>query len=183
MPMPRAHTLLSATDIAGRAVAGRIVLPHDGRHRRRITMRTDTDLVFLLDLERPAQLRHGDGLLLDDGRIVEVAAAEEPLVEAVARDPQHLARLAWHVGNRHAPAEILADRIRFAHDPVLEDMVRGLGAGVFRISARFEPEGGAYAGGHTHAPAPAHGHAHHDHHHDHAHGEGCGHAHAHDPRA
>lgn len=166
-----------------------IVLPHDGRHRRRITMRTEGDLVFLLDLAEATQLKHGDGLVLEDGRIIGVVAAEEPIAEITARDALHLARLAWHIGNRHVPAEILADRIRIAPDHTIEDMVRGLGGTVTRVDARFEPEGGAYEhGGHGHAHGhDSHGHHHHDHHgHDHHH-DNCSHpshdhAHAHDHR-
>jgi urease accessory protein len=141
-------------------------LPHDGRHRRRVTMRTEGDLVFLLDLPEPARLAHGDGLLLDDGRIVGVVAAEEPVAEITARDPHHLARLAWHLGNRHLPTEVLPDRLRIAIDPVIEDMVRGLGGAVRHVDARFEPEGGAYdhAGS---AHDDHHGHTAAHHHHEH----------------
>jgi urease accessory protein len=132
-----------------------VVLPHDGRHRRRVTMRTEGDLVFLLDLPEATRLAHGDGLVLEDGRIIEVTAAEEPVMEITARDQHHLARIAWHLGNRHLPTEILPDRLRIAPDAVIEEMVRGLGGTVRRTEARFEPEGGAY------------GHQGGDHHHDH----------------
>ena len=166
-----------------------IVLPHDGRYRRRITMRTEGDLVFLLDLAEATQLKHGDGLVLEDGRVIGVVAAEEPVAEITARDALHLARLAWHIGNRHVPAEILADRIRIAPDHTIEDMVRGLGGTVTRVEARFEPEGGAYehggqshahghSHGHAHSHAHSHGHGHHHHghgHHDHHHDEHCSH--------
>jgi urease accessory protein len=142
-----------------------VVLPHDGRYRRRVTMRTEGDLVFLLDLPEATRLAHGDGLLLEDGRIVQVIAAEEPVVEITARDAHHLARIAWHLGNRHLPTEILTDRLRIAPDAVIEDMVRGLGGAVRRVDARFEPEGGAYR---SHVPTDAITHAHgHGPHHDH----------------
>jgi urease accessory protein len=168
--MPRASSVIAAADMAGRTPFDSIVLPHDGRHRRRITMRTEGDLVFLLDLAEATQLKHGDGLLLEDGRIIGVVAAEEPVAEITTRDALHLARLAWHIGNRHVPAEILADRIRIAPDHTIEDMVRGLGGMVARVEARFEPEGGAYehGGGHGHHHGHHHGHGHgHDHDHDH----------------
>ncbi|WAC26802.1 urease accessory protein UreE [Ancylobacter sp. SL191] len=179
--MIRARSILPAGSWEAASAADRVVLPHDGRHRRRIAMRGEGDVAFLLDLEDATRLKNGDGLLLDDGRIVAVAAAEEPVAEIVAQDPHHLARLAWHLGNRHVPAELLADRIRIARDSVLEDMARGLGATVSIVEAAFEPEGGAYEAAEAHGHAN-HDHGHHDHGHHHAHGEdcGCGHDHAHD---
>ncbi|QIB32429.1 urease accessory protein UreE [Ancylobacter pratisalsi] len=177
--MIHARALLSAGTWSSDTAVDRVVLPHDGRHRRRIAMRGEGDVVFLLDLPEATRLKDGDGLVLDDGRVVAVAAAEEPVAEIVANDPHHLARLAWHLGNRHVPAELLADRIRIARDSVLEEMARGLGARVEIIDAAFEPEGGAYeapeAHGHHHGH---HAHGHHEHEH-HAHGEACGCGHDH----
>jgi urease accessory protein len=175
MPAPRANKVSPAASIAGQHPFDTIVLPHDGRHRRRITMRTEGDLVFLLDLPEATHLKHGDGLVLEDGRIIGVVAAEEPVAEITARDAHHLARIAWHIGNRHVPAEILADRIRILPDHTIEEMVRGLGGTVQRVNARFEPEGGAY----EQAAAHGHGHHHHEHHHDHGHSHDHGHGHAH----
>lgn len=172
--MIRARTLLPAGTWDVATAADRVVLPHDGRHRRRIAMRGEGDVVFLLDLPEATRLKQDDGISLDDGRTVAVVAAEEPVAEIVARDAHHLARLAWHLGNRHVPAELLADRIRIARDPVLEEMARGLGASVEVVDAAFEPEGGAYEA------AEAHGHEHHGHeHHGHEHGEACGCGHDH----
>jgi urease accessory protein len=175
--MIRARTLLPAGTWDVATAADRVVLPHDGRHRRRIAMRGEGDVVFLLDLPEAARLKQDDGISLEDGRTVAVVAAEEPVAEIVAQDAHHLARLAWHLGNRHVPAELLADRIRIARDPVLEEMARGLGANVEVVEAAFEPEGGAYEA------AEAHGHAHHDHEHHghehHEHGEACGCGHDH----
>ncbi|ADH88701.1 UreE urease accessory domain protein [Ancylobacter novellus DSM 506] len=175
--MIRARSLLPAGSWDAATAADRVVLPHDGRYRRRIAMRGENDVAFLLDLDEATRLRDGDGLALEDGRVVAVVAAEEPVAEIVAQDAHHLARLAWHLGNRHVPAELLADRIRIARDGVLEEMARGLGATVEVVEAAFEPEGGAYEA------AEAHGHHDHDHgHHHHEHGEacGCGHDHSHD---
>ncbi|MCS0501860.1 urease accessory protein UreE [Ancylobacter mangrovi] len=169
--MIHARSLLPAGTWDPATAADRVVLPHDGRHRRRIAMRGEADVAFLLDLPEAMRLKDGDGLSLDDGRTVAVVAAEEPVAEIVATDPHHLARLAWHLGNRHVPAELLADRIRIARDSVLEEMARGLGASVEIVEAAFEPEGGAYEA------AEAHGH-HHGHEH-HAHGEACGCGHDH----
>lgn len=182
--MIHARTLLPAGtwDISG--AADRVVLPHDGRHRRRIAMRGEGDVVFLLDFQEATRLKDGDGLALDDGRTIAVVAAEEPVAEIVARDAHHLARLAWHIGNRHVAAELLADRIRIARDPVLEEMARGLGATVDIVDAAFEPEGGAYEAAEAHGH---HGHAHHDHagheHAGHVHGDDCGCGHDHGTHA
>lgn len=180
--MIRARSLLPAGSWDAATAADRVVLPHDGRYRRRIAMRGENDVAFLLDLDEATRLKDGDGLALEDGRVVAVVAAEEPVAEIVAQDAHHLARLAWHLGNRHVPAELLADRIRIARDSVLEEMARGLGATVEVVEAAFEPEGGAYEAAEAHGH---HGHAHHDHDHKphhHAHGEdcGCGHDYAHD---
>lgn len=184
MSRPRAFAVKPAGKLAQEPFDF-VELPHDGRYRRRIVMRTEGDLVFLLDLEDAVHLRHGDGLVLDDGRVIGVVAADEPVAEVTARDAHHLTRLAWHIGNRHVPAQILADRIRIAPDPIIEEMVRGLGGDVTSIEAQFDPEGGAYEAAEAHGHAHAHSHSHAHAHgpgcgHDHAHGEHCGHDHSHD---
>ena len=124
-------------------------------------------LEFLLDLDTATALRGGDALVLEDGRLVEVVAAPEPLVEIRGLDPAHLLRLAWHLGNRHLPTQISGRGLRIRRDHVIEDMLRGLGARVTPIEAPFDPEGGAYA-----EATPAHDHGH-------LHDEHCGHGHAH----
>jgi urease accessory protein len=179
------------------APADTVVLDFDDRHRRRMAMTGTRGLEFLLDLENAVALRGGDALVLEDGRLIEVVAAPEPLAEIRGADPQHLVRVAWHLGNRHLPTQIMPKGLRIRRDHVIEAMVRGLGARVIEIEAPFDPEGGAYAGGgHAHAPeSDPHQHAGHDHsshdhshHHDdhHHHDEHCdhdhhhGHSHAHD---
>jgi urease accessory protein len=176
------------------APADTVVLDFDDRHRRRMAMTGTRGLEFLLDLENAVVLRGGDALVLDDGRLIEVIAAPEPLAEIRCNDPHHLVRVAWHLGNRHLPTQILAKGLRIRRDHVIEAMVKGLGARVIEIEAPFDPEGGAYAGlglgdvpgsdPHQHA---AHGHSSHDHgDHLHHHDEHCdhehdhGHTHAHD---
>jgi urease accessory protein len=182
--------------------ADTIVLDFDDRHRRRMAMTGTRGLEFLLDLEHATVLRGGDALVLDDDRLIEVVAAAEPLIEIRGTDPQHLVRIAWHLGNRHLPTQITARGLRIRRDHVIEAMVRGLGARVIEIESPFDPEGGAYAeGGHAHAPdSPPHDHAAHGHSHDHAghdhkdhhhhddhrhhdaghvHDEHCGHDHTH----
>ena len=177
------------------APADTVVLDFDDRHRRRMAMRGTRGLEFLLDLENATVLRGGDALVLDDGRLVEVVAAPEPLAEIRGTDPQHLVRVAWHLGNRHLPTQITAKALRIRRDHVIEAMVKGLGTRVIEIEAPFDPEGGAYAGGgHAHAPESdphhhaAHDHSSHDHgdnghHPDHEHCDHDhhhGHPHAHD---
>ena len=182
------------------AAADTVVLDFDDRHRRRMAMTGTRGLEFLLDLEEAIALLGGDALVLEDGRLIEVVAAPEPLVEIRGADLHHLVRIAWHLGNRHLPTQIVGKGLRIRRDHVIEDMVRGLGARVIAIEAPFDPEGGAYAGGghaghshdhhdhghHKHGHDHAHhGHAHHshDHHHDHDkhdHDHHHGHSHAHD---
>jgi len=121
-----------------------VTLDADGRHRRRIVLTGERGTTFMLDLPRAAALRDGDGLLLDDGGIVRVAGHPEALTEIAAADADALARLAWHIGNRHVDVQIVGDRLRIRRDHVIEAMVRGLGAVLHPIEAPFDPEPGAY---------------------------------------
>jgi urease accessory protein len=130
----------------------------------------------LVDLPETVSLAEGDALLLDDGGVIGVSAAAEALVEV--RGPS-LARLAWHIGNRHTPCEMRGDRLVIRHDPVIVAMLRQLGAELAEVSGPFVPEGGAYGHGRTlgHDHGEGHGHGHgfghgHDHGHDHGHGHG-----------
>src|SRR6266436_7792724 len=167
--------MIRATRVRGahrwkEAPADTVVLDFDDRHRRRMAMTGTRGLEFLLDLENATALRGGDALVLEDGRLVEVVAAAEPLVEIRGADPHHLIRVAWHLGNRHLPTQIMPKGLRIRRDHVIEEMVKGLGARVIEIEAPFDPEGGAYASaGHGHDDHAHHDHAHHDHgHHNHA---------------
>lgn len=136
-----------------------VTLAHDERHlRRKVIELVHGDKVFV-DLPEPVVLGARDRLLLEDGRNVEVLATDEELYEIVARDTVHLTELAWHIGNRHLPAEIAADRILIQRDHVIRAMLEGLGASVRDVNEPFHPVHGAYAG---------HGHGH-DHTHDHHH--------------
>ena len=197
--MLRAEKVIPAGHWSG-APADTVVLDFDARYRRRVTMTGVGGLEFLLDLAEATMLRGGDGLRLEDGRVVEVVAEPEPLAEIRAADPLALTRVAWHFGNRHLPTEITPKALRIRRDPVIEAMVEGLGARVIALEAPFNPEGGAYVKaeggaeshghGHDHGHGPGHdhdhdhGHAHnhHDHaHHDHDHGHaGCHQDHQHD---
>jgi urease accessory protein len=166
--------MIRATHVKGQyhwthAAADTVVLDFDDRHRRRMAMTGTRGLEFLLDLENAVALRGGDALVLEDGRLIEVVAAAEPLIEIRGVDPLHLVRIAWHLGNRHLPTQIMPKGLRIRRDHVIEAMVKGLGARVIEIEAPFDPEGGAYAG-HADAPEAAHQHAGHDHSsHDHGH--------------
>jgi urease accessory protein len=160
------------------APADSVVLDHDDRYRRRLAMTGVRGLAFLLDLTEAVMLRAGDGLALEDGRIVEVVAAPEPLAEIRCKDAVALARVAWHLGNRHLPVEVTRRALRIRRDHVIEDMARGLGAEILAIEGPFNPEGGAYAA--SAHDQDAHDHHHPDHgHHDHAH-HGGDDAHHHD---
>jgi len=164
------------------AACDSIELDYDERHRRRFHYSALGGTAFLLDLPRAIVLREGDGLRLSDGRSVLVRAAPEALMEARAHNLHALLRLAWHIGNRHLPAEITTDAIRLRQDHVIRAMLIGLGAEVRDINAPFTPEQGAYAGsdGGNGGEHKHHGHdAHrHDHGHDeHRHGHGH-HSHA-----
>ena len=130
-----------------------VLIDFDRRHRRRIVMPTQGGDEVLIDLPHAVRLRDGDGLLAADGRIVRVVARPEALLEISAASPADLVRVAWHLGNRHLPVQLLGDRIRIRDDHVIADMVRTLGAAAEPIEAPFDPEAGAYAGGHPHAHA------------------------------
>src|SRR6202795_1510677 len=192
--------MIRATRVEGQhrwtqAPADTVVLDFDDRHRRRMAMTGTRGLEFLLDLENAVALRGGDALVLDDNRLIEVVAAPEPLLEIRGADPQHLVRVAWHLGNRHLPTQIMPKGLRIRRDHVIEAMVTGLGARIIEIEAPFYPEGGAYAAPHAHADDghahghgghdhSSHAHASHDHGHDHDHGhhkhDNHDHSHAHD---
>jgi urease accessory protein len=121
-----------------------VTLDAHGRRRRRIVLTGERGTTFMLDLPHAIALRDGDGLLLDDGAMVRVAGRAEPLVEIAAADVHELARLAWHIGNRHVDVQVIGDRLRIRRDHVIEDMLRGLGAVLHSIEAPFDPEHGAY---------------------------------------
>jgi urease accessory protein len=127
-----------------------LLIDFDRRYRRRIMLHTQTGEEVLLDLPQAVRLRHGDGLRLADGRIISIAARPESLLEIHAHDRAGLVRIAWHLGNRHLPVQLLGDRIRIRADHVIKEMVELLGGHAEPIEAAFDPEQGAYAGGHHH---------------------------------
>jgi urease accessory protein len=146
----RAATVLRAGAWRAADAIDRVVLDSDERYRRRIVLTGEGGLKFLLDLAEATPLRDGDGLKLDDGAVVAVVAKPEPLAEIAAGDgvgAASLARLAWHLGNRHTEVQLIGDCLRIRRDHVLEDMLTGLGAALTPVEAPFEPERGAYQHG------------------------------------
>lgn len=147
--MRRAIAVAAAGTWPREEATTRVTLGYDDRHRRRIVLAADDGLPVLLDLERAVVLTHGDGLALDGGGWIGVCAASEAVIEARGGDAVATARLAWHLGNRHTPVQVLADgTLRLRCDHVLAAMLERLGADVRRTRAPFCPEPGAYAGGH-----------------------------------
>ncbi|WP_414474928.1 urease accessory protein UreE [Microvirga sp. M2] len=140
-----------------------ITLDHGDRHRRRIVLHADGGTAFLLDLGKADVLEDGDAIRLDSGWLVRVRAAPERLIAVRTDDPLDLPTLAWHIGNRHVPAEIARDAIYIAYDHVLLDMLQGLGATTEIVERPFRPVRGAYHH-HEHGRDPHH----------HSHGDGHG---------
>ena len=144
MTQPVAHRVMQ--DDHGAQVADTCALTYDQRLLRRKVLTSNSGTAFLVDLEHTTSLNDGDLLALDDGRAVRIVAANEPLYR-VAGD---LARLAWHIGNRHMPCQFAPDHLLILRDPVIGHMLRDhLGAKVSEVEAPFTPEGGAYGHGRT----------------------------------
>lgn len=165
--MIKAVTVIKKRDLGSRIAVDTITLEREARWRRRIAMESDRGHKFLLDLADATYLEHGDALELSNGALIKIVAAPEALLEIHAHDARQLARIAWHIGNRHTPAEITADAIYIKPDHVLAEMVEGLGGHVHAVQRPFEPEGGAYGSkgplqtGHHHHGGHGHDHAHH----------------------
>ncbi len=172
--------------------AALLTLPYEDRCRSRLAATLDDGREAALFLPRGTILRHGAMLVATDGTLVQVAAASQPVMRVASPDPLLLMRAAYHLGNRHTPVQIEVDALRLEHDPVLRDMLLRLGVQVTEALEAFDPEGGAYGGGHRHGhdatyaqdhalaqEAYAHRHGHGQ---EHAHGPDCdhGHDHAHD---
>jgi urease accessory protein len=150
--MRRASQIKRAGEWDVEVAADRVVLDAGDRHRRRIVLRGEKGTEIMLDFEKPVALRDGDGLVLDDGAVVLVAGAPEPLIEICAHSALDTVRLAWHLGNRHTDVQIAGDKLLIRRDHVLEEMLRGLGAHLTPREASFDPETGA--------PHEHHGHGH-----------------------
>ena len=148
--------MLPARSLLRNAATGaidRVILSYDERFLRRKRLTCESGASFMVDLPETISVEDGDAFLLDDGRKVAVVAAEEPVVQVTG----NLARLAWHIGNRHTPCQVAGDHLVIRRDPVIEAMLKGLGATLTLQIAAFRPEGGAYGHGrtmgHDHGPA------------------------------
>lgn len=154
--MRRAINVASSGSWSGEPVAS-VTLAFDDRYRRRIRMQDDLGEAFMLDLPNAVLLADGDGLELEEGGIIAVRSAAEPVADIHCRDSCQAARIAWHIGNRHTAIQVLEDgRLRISDDHVLVAMLEGLGALVIRYDAPFQPEPGAYSAsskesGHEHS--------------------------------
>ncbi|MFC4277827.1 urease accessory protein UreE [Achromobacter aloeverae] len=173
--------------------AATLTLPYDQRSRSRLAATLDNGEEVALFLPRGTVLRDGDALVAEDGTLVRVVAAPQAVLRATCIDPHILLRAAYHLGNRHTPVEVGADYMQLEFDPVLRDLLLRLGLTVVEVQAPFQPEAGAYGGGHKHGHDETyaedyalaqqvyqdrHGHEH-GHGHGHEHGQGHGHAHDH----
>jgi len=127
-----------------------VTLAYLDRHRRRIRLVADSGEIFLLDLSRAHHLADSDGLELDGGGFIRVRAAAEPVLEIEAKDHTALLRIAWHLGNRHLPLQVVDDRVRIRADHVIAEMVTPLGGRLIARNAPFDPETGAYSSGEPH---------------------------------
>ncbi|MDP7548652.1 MAG: urease accessory protein UreE [Alphaproteobacteria bacterium] len=142
--MERAIAHFNASAWPSEQATDGVTLAFDERHRRRIRLHTDNGEEILLDLPKAIAMAHGDGLRISDGRWLAVRAAPEPLLEIRCATPLALLRMAWHLGNRHLPTDVTAERLRIRPDHVIEAMARAMGAQVDAVTAPFQPEGGAY---------------------------------------
>jgi urease accessory protein len=173
-----------------------LTLAFDDRRKSRLAATLDNGEEIALLLPRGTVLRDGDVLVADDGALVRVVAAPEAVLVVRAKDALTLTRAAYHLGNRHTPVEVGADYLKLEYDPVLADMLKRIGASVDQVTMPFQPESGAYGGGHKHGHDETfaedyalaqqvfdehHGHEHpHDHGHPHEHGHGHEHEHEHE---
>jgi urease accessory protein len=171
--LPVSHSVIRAAEPKDRVPHDIVTLDYDQRFLRRKVLISVHDIRFLVDLSETISLEHGDCFDIGDGKLIEVIAAEEPLL-VVTGD---LVRLAWHIGNRHTPCQIEGERLLIRRDKVIGDMLRLLGAELTEVLEPFTPEGGAYGMGRTH------GHDHsHVHKHVHSHGSHS-HSHPHEDEA
>ncbi len=168
--MLKATSLVRAHAWSERDASARVTLTFDDRYRRRIRMTDDRGRDFLLDLAETTRIEDGDGLVLESGETIVVRAADEDVLDIICHDAAETARVAWHLGNRHTPVQVLGSgALRIAYDHVLAHMVEHLGAHTQRRQAPFAPEPGAYTdGGHGQSHSQLH-----------SHGESNGHGHHH----
>jgi len=192
--MPRAIKVMTAGPHDRGPIVDTLIMNLDQRRAHRGFVFTVKGTCVELDLEPPVWLHSDDALILEDGSLIEIVAEAEPLIEVRASDLQTLARIAWVLGDRHVPVQILGQRLRMARDPAIQTLLSRFAVKVTAIDAPFDPEGGAYSGapaddGHRHDGADGQPHSHHHHtphphthdspahndhtHEDHTHDEQC----------
>ena len=150
--------MLAAPNADPARIVDSLILDRAQRRQSRAERVSVKGLVLVLELAAPTHLRMGDVLELEDGRLIEILAEPEPLLEVRAADAAALARIAFHLGDRHVPVQLFANRIRLQRDRALESLIISLGGRCVAIEAPFDPEGGAYV-----EPAHTHAHDHHSH--------------------
>jgi urease accessory protein len=179
--MLRATAIVRKPAVKADRITDTVVLDHQGRSSRHTALKGEGGLDFLLDLDKAAILNDGDAVKLEDGRLVQVKAAPQRLLELRAENPVRLLKVAYALGGRHAQAEITTEAIYIEEDHGLAELARGQGCAVAPVLRAFQPERGSdeHDCGHDHGHHHHHGHGH-DHGHKHAHGDGHGHGHSHD---
>jgi urease accessory protein len=159
--MRRATRVIAKGDWKPDEAKGTVTLSFEDRFRRRVLMTDDAGEAFMLDLAHATRFEDGDGLALAEGGMLLVRAAIEDVLDVHGVDAQHTSRLAWHIGNRHTPMEVMSEGgLRIRYDHVLAHMLEHLGATVLRASATFAPEAGAYDSPETGEGSHGHSHAH-----------------------
>jgi urease accessory protein len=168
--MPLATKILRAGAARPAPVADTLILDFAQRTRKQGFVFTGKGTCIEFAFEEEPSLATDDALVLDDGKVIEIVAAPEPLIEARLADPVALARMAWLLGSRHLPVQLFANRMRLQRNPDIEILLKERGAKVAAIEAPFEPYADA-AASHDHHHDHGHGHDHHgdDHHHKHDH--------------
>jgi urease accessory protein len=196
--MPRVTTIVRKPAVKADRVVATITLDHEARSCRQGTLRAEGGTDVLLDLDMETTINDGDALRLEDGQLIQVKAAAEPLLEVRAENPLRLTRLAWHLGSSHGLVEVTADALYVENNPAVAELVRGQGCTATPVERPFKPErsahvcdhdhehhhhhhghGHSHSESHSHSQAHSHSHEHHDRGHDHAHDHKHGHDHHH----
>ncbi|MBB3018551.1 urease accessory protein [Microvirga lupini] len=183
--MPRVTTIVRKPAVKADRVVATITLDHEARTRRQGTLRAEGGTDIVLDLDMETTINDGDALRLEDGQLIQVKAAPEPLLEVKAENPLRLTRLAWHLGSNHGLVEVTGDALYIENSPALAELARGQGCTVTPVERPFRPERSTHVCDHDHGHHHHHGHAHshnegHAHAHTHDHGHSHGHDHAHE---
>jgi urease accessory protein len=171
--MPRVTTIVRRPAVKADRVVATITLDYEARSRRQGTLRAEGGTDILLDLDMETTINDGDALRLEDGQLVQVMAAPEPLLEVKAENPLRLTRLAWHLGSQHGLVEVTNDALYVENNPAVAELVRGQGCTATPVERPFKPERSVHVCDHDH------GHHHHHHGHGHSHSESHSHSHAH----